>query len=122
MHSQQVFCNLVVLRSRDLEQAYAFYSAIGLSFTRHAHGKRPVHLASETPGQVFEIHPLLEDALATSTTRVGFSVPAVDEVHESLLAAGGKSVSPPKDSPWGRRAVVTDLDGHKVELTACASY
>jgi predicted enzyme related to lactoylglutathione lyase len=26
-------------------------------------------------------------------------------------------ISPPKNSPWGWRAVVTDPDGHKVELT-----
>jgi predicted enzyme related to lactoylglutathione lyase len=26
-------------------------------------------------------------------------------------------ISPPKNSPWGWHAVVTDPDGHKVELT-----
>lgn len=113
-----VHCNLIVLRSRDLERAYAFYRALGLSLARHSHGDGPVHLASESGGQVFEIYPLTENATPTSSTRIGFSVPSVDATYASLLVAGGVSVTSPKDSPWGRRAVVADPDGHRIELTA----
>ncbi|PQO47666.1 VOC family protein [Blastopirellula marina] len=109
--------NLVVLRSADLDVAEKFYCALGLQFDRHAHGKGPVHLASENAGQVFEIYPLGEHDAPTASARVGFVVPSVDDSYAALLAAGGKSVSPPKDSPWGRRAVVADPDGHRVELT-----
>jgi lactoylglutathione lyase len=48
----------------------------------------------------------------------GWCVPDIDPAYAALVAAGGASVSPPKDSPWGRRAVVGDPDGHRVELTA----
>jgi predicted enzyme related to lactoylglutathione lyase len=109
---------LIVLRSRDLDQAHAFYRALGLSFVRHSHGNGPIHLASESGGQVFEIYPLTDESGPTTSTRVGFSVPSVDATYASLLAAGGTSVNPPKDSPWGRRAVVSDPDGHRIELTA----
>jgi lactoylglutathione lyase len=112
-----IHLNLVVLRSRDLDRAQAFYEALGLSFVRHAHGKGPIHLASEASGQVFELYPLGDDAASTSSTRVGFAVPDVDATYAALVNAGGTSVSPPKDSPWGRRAVVADPDGHRVELT-----
>lgn len=112
-----IFCNLVVLRSRDLDLAELFYCALGLSFTRHAHGKGPIHLTSETAGHVFEIYPLTEPSMTTSPTRVGFAVSSVDDVYAALLAAGGTSVSPPKDSEWGRRAIVEDPDGHRVELS-----
>jgi predicted enzyme related to lactoylglutathione lyase len=74
-------------------------------------------LASETTEQVFEIYPLKDDALPTSSTRIGFSVASVDDTYAALIAVGGQSVSSPKDSPWGRRAVVSDPDGHRVELT-----
>lgn len=118
MNGTTVVCNLVVLRTRDLRQAEAFYGALGLHFVRHSHGSGPLHLASEEKGQVFEIYPLGEEEAPTSSTRIGFAVPSVDDAYRSLLAAGGKSLSSPKDSPWGRRAVVVDPDGHRVELTA----
>jgi lactoylglutathione lyase len=75
-------------------------------------------LASESGGQVFELYPMTDDASATSATRIGFCVPDVDAAYAELVAAGGTSVAPPKDSPWGRRVVVADPDGHRVELTA----
>lgn len=110
------FCNLVVLRSHDLDRAGTFYSALGLNFVRHSHGNGPEHLASESNSQVFEVYPLSDGELPTTSTRIGFAVPSVDEAYTGLLAAGGQSVSQPKDSPWGRRAVVADPDGHRVEL------
>ncbi|MEO0934126.1 MAG: VOC family protein [Cyanobacteria bacterium J06641_2] len=35
---------------------------------------------------------------------------------EELQAIETVILSPPKDSPWGRRAVILDPDGHKIEL------
>lgn len=118
MPLESAICNLIVLRSRDLERAAAFYQALGLQLKRHAHGTGPVHLASELPHHVFEIYPLTDEMLPTSSTRIGFRVASVDEAYSALLEVGGKSASAPKNSPWGRRAVVVDPDGHKVELTA----
>src|SRR5690606_26822702 len=98
-----VRCNLIVIQSRDLDHAHAFYSALGLNLVRHSHCGGPIHLASETGGQVFEIYPLADATAPTTSTRVGFSVPSVDATYALLLTAGGTSVAPPKDSPWGRR-------------------
>jgi len=66
---------------------------------------------------VFEIYPLGERDIPTSSVRIGFAVPSVDEAYHALLATGGQSVSSPKDSARGRRAVVADPEGHRVELT-----
>ena len=118
MTDQSVRCNLVVLRARDLDRARAFYGALGLEFVRHSHGSGPIHLASEMNGQVFEIYPLSNRDQSTTSVRVGFSVPSVDAALPALLAAGGELISSPKDSPWGRRAVVADPEGHRVELTS----
>jgi lactoylglutathione lyase len=40
----------------------------------------------------------------------------VDEVVVALGDVPGAIVSPAKDFEWGRRAVLTDPDGHRVEL------
>jgi lactoylglutathione lyase len=111
-----VTLNLVVLRSPNLEQAAAFYSRLGLQFTRHQHGSGPEHFAAEVAGGVFEIYPLAADGPSTLGTRIGFTVPSLDATIEALGEYSGTVVSSPKDSEWGRRAVVTDPDGHRIEL------
>ena len=113
--------NLVVLRSPNIERAVAFYRELGLVFTKHAHGKGPEHYASEHSGFVFEIYPLTQTQTPTTSTRVGFRVSSVDELLPKLRNLGAEVVSPPQDSPWGRRAVVKDLDGHSVELVSSPS-
>ena len=118
MTDGQIHCNLTVVRSADLERAARFYEALGLQLTKHAHGSGPTHLAHKADGHTFEIYPLKGAAAPTTSTRIGFRVPSVDEAYARLLAAGGTETSAPQDSEWGRRAVVTDPDGHRVELTS----
>lgn len=113
-----ISCNLVVIRSTNLERAAAFYTALGLELSPHSHGNGPTHYAFEGDGHTFEIYPLSSPNHPTHSTRIGFAVPCVDEAYSSALAAGAKAVSSPKDSEWGRRAVIVDPDGHRVELTS----
>ena len=110
------FVNLLVIRSEDIDRSVAFYEAVGLSFHKHSHGAGPEHYACERNGFVFEIYPLSEKQQPTVSTRLGFSVDDVDVVVEVLIQSGVKVVSGPKDSEWGRRALVKDFDGHTVEL------
>jgi len=112
-----VTLSLVVIRSGDLERSAQFYETLGLSFIKHSHGSGPEHLACEMGPVVFEIYPRKDAADSTVRTRVGFRVRSVDAAIEKLQKTGVTIVSPPKDSPWGRRAVVDDFDGHRVELT-----
>lgn len=113
--------NLVVIRSPDIEKAAVFYSALGIHFTKHAHGTGPEHYASEGAGLTFEIYPQGEAGLATTGTRLGFIVEDLDALLPALVEGGGRIASPAKDSPWGRRAVVVDPDGHKVELVQASA-
>ncbi|WP_442483962.1 VOC family protein [Aeoliella sp. SH292] len=113
-HTAQL--NLVVLRSANLSRAQAFYEVLGLSFDTHRHGNGPEHLACERDGFVFELYPLAD--MPTSATRIGFAVDDVDRVVSELQAIGAELHQAPKDSPWGRRAVMRDFDGHLVELVA----
>jgi predicted enzyme related to lactoylglutathione lyase len=87
-----------------------------LQFTKHRHGDGPEHFAAELPGGVFELYPLKPGGPSTSGTRVGFRVPSVDAALAALSDHPGSIVAPAKDSEWGRRAVVADPDGHRVEL------
>lgn len=45
-------------------------------------------------------------------------MPSADLAIVAAVVAGGKLLQQPQDSPWGRRAVLADPDGHRVELTA----
>lgn len=99
-----------------MARAAAFYSRLGLQFSQHRHGAGPEHFAAELPGGgVFELYPLSEGA-STFGTRVGFRVPSLDEVLAALKDYPGAIVSAPRESDWGRRAVLADPDGHRVEL------
>jgi lactoylglutathione lyase len=109
--------NLVVLRVADIERSVAFYRLLELEFTMHAHGSGPQHYVSEKNGFVFELYPSSPEQPISSSARIGFAVSNVDAAVSALGAvAGARIVAPPKDSPWGRRAVVADPDNHRVEL------
>jgi catechol 2,3-dioxygenase-like lactoylglutathione lyase family enzyme len=111
-----VTLNLIVLRSTDMPRAAAFYSRLGLRFIRHQHGTGPEHYAAELGSSAFEIYPHIADGPSTLGTRIGFSVPSLDSAIAALGDYPHALLSPPKDSEWGRRAVVADPNGHRIEL------
>ena len=108
--------NLVVIRVPDIEAAQRFYSALGLVFTKHAHGKGPAHYASEDGPVVFEIYPQASSEDNPRAVRIGFKVDDVVAVVALAEKSGGKNIAPAKPSPWGLRAVMEDPFGHKIEL------
>jgi catechol 2,3-dioxygenase-like lactoylglutathione lyase family enzyme len=111
--------NLVVLRVADIDRAADFYRLLGFEFLRHAHGKGPQHYASEAQDFVFELYPATAAQVVSSSTRIGFSVSDVDDVAYRLSSfVGARLVEAAQDSEWGRRAVVADPDGHRIELVA----
>ena len=112
-----VSLNLFAIRSKDRERTAAFYRLLGLEFVKHRHGSGLEHLSCELGGAVFEIYPRQSETDSTTATRLGLEVASVDKAIAELKSAGAIIVSAPKDSLWGRRAVVDDPDGHRVELT-----
>jgi predicted enzyme related to lactoylglutathione lyase len=113
----QVKLNLIVIRSGNIEESSIFYQRIGLSFIKHQHGNGLEHFSSELGGITFEIYPRTLDTVPTTATRLGFQVTSVDDVFSELKKYGTSIISHPANSPWGRRTVVEDPDGHRVELT-----
>ena len=115
--THDVQLNLVVIRSADIERAAAFYRLLGLDFVKHAHGSGSEHFSSKLDQATFEIYPPRGGSDSTMGTRLGFGIASLDVTVTKLQKAGARIVSLPKASPWGRRAIVDDPDGHRVELT-----
>jgi predicted enzyme related to lactoylglutathione lyase len=107
--------NLVVLRSVDLERAIRFYAALGIALSREQHGSGPEHLAATIGTLVLEIYPQ-GSADKTVGVRLGFRVKSLVTTIARLQAIEGVIVSPMQESKWGLRAVVSDPDGHRLEL------
>jgi catechol 2,3-dioxygenase-like lactoylglutathione lyase family enzyme len=108
--------SLVVIRAQDMDRLASFYSALGFHFTKHRHGKGPEHLSSTIGPTVFEIYPANDASESTVATRLGFSVPSLANALGQLREIHATVLADPADTPWGRRAVVRDFEGHKVEL------
>ena len=108
--------SLVVVFTHDLDATRDFYSALGLEFQDEQHGGGPIHYSATVGGAVFEIYPMQNNA-SVGSLRLGFDVQSVDRTFQSLKVRHAKVVSEPRDSPWGRRAVVADPNGNRVELT-----
>ena len=107
--------NLVMLRSVDLERALRFYAALGIALSREQHGSGPEHLAATIGTLVLEIYPQ-GSADKTVGVRLGFRVKSLVTTIARLQAIEGVIVSPMQESKWGLRAVVSDPDGHRLEL------
>jgi lactoylglutathione lyase len=108
--------NLLVLKAEDPDQLCRFYSGLGLRFIREQHGNGPVHHASELGGSVFEIYPRKPEEPSTTATRLGLTVPSLDAALLAVRSANGVVLREPSEYRQGRRAVVCDPEGHKVEL------
>jgi predicted enzyme related to lactoylglutathione lyase len=110
--------NLLVLKTRQLDRLRQFYAALGIAFAQEKHGDGPLHYAGTIGDLVLELYPLPEGAgLADSTTRLGFAVAGLDAVVRALEGVGAEVVALPRQTAWGRRAVVRDPDGRAVELS-----
>jgi len=108
--------NLVGIYSTDIEAAHRFYSALGLALNREKHGTGPEHYTVETGDTVFEIYPS-SSPCSPDAVRIGFRVVSVDEALSKLRQMGIEIVSGPQESAWGRRAVIKDPDGRRVEIS-----
>jgi len=108
--------SLVVIRAQDIDRLATFYAALGFCFTKHRHGKGPEHLSSRIGETVFEIYPVNGSNESTVSTRLGFSVPSLANALGHLRRLDAIVLAEPSDSEFGRRAVVKDFEGHKIEL------
>ncbi|HWY88456.1 MAG TPA: VOC family protein [Gemmataceae bacterium] len=109
--------SLVVLQSGDVQASKDFYSLLGLSFVEEQHGTGPRHYSTTLGALVLEIYPC-QGSSPSAPVRIGFRVPSLDQTLDVLRSRGARIVREAKDSPWGRRAIVEDPDGNRVELAS----
>lgn len=105
--------NLLVLRARDPQSLAGFYEKLGLAFVREQHGTGPEHHSCQAGSSTLEIYPLEDESLKTVGTRLGFSV---DCIETTIASCNGRVLSRLKTTAWGKRAVIEDPEGHKIEL------
>jgi lactoylglutathione lyase len=110
-----IYLNLVVIQSNNLEISVSFYRSLGLIFKKEQHSNGPEHYSCELENIVFELY-LSSNGIVDEGTRIGFNVVNIEQIVDNLRAKGSLIITEPTISPWGKRAVVQDPDGHKVEL------
>jgi len=106
--------NLVLIRSKNIELAADFYRVLGVVLVKEKHGNGPEHYSSCENKVVFEIYPLANEQNSMGT-RIGFMLDDLDGCIIDLKKMNAMVIQEPYDSEWGRRAVISDLDGHAVE-------
>jgi lactoylglutathione lyase len=111
-----VALNLVVIQAHDLEASREFYANLGLAFRAEQHGEGAQHYAAVIGQTVFEVYPRNNGA-AAGQLRLGFKIKFLPDTLRLLRAQAATIVREVHDSPWGRRAIVQDPDGNRVELT-----
>lgn len=107
--------NLLVLKVINIEETAAFYSILGLGFNIEQHGQGPKHYSSLLGSTVLEIYPANHESITTNI-RLGFNVKSIQEILNKITILGGSVISQAKSTPWGLRAVISNSDGHIIEL------
>jgi lactoylglutathione lyase len=108
--------SLFVLRCADIHAAKGFYSLLGMTFAAEQHGNGPPHFSATIGSVVLEIYPCPADQ-PSAPVRIGFRVLSLDRTLAVLHSHNARILREAADSPWGRRAVVEDPDGNRIELT-----
>jgi lactoylglutathione lyase len=65
---------------------------------------------------LIEIYPSNGASESTASTRLGFPVPSLTNALGRLREIHATGLTEPSDTPFGRRAVVKDFEGHRVEI------
>lgn len=108
--------NLAVIASSDTQRALETYRMLGLAFLKKQHGSGSEHYSPEIARLVLEVY-LRQPTELPGRIRLRFRVPSVDAAILKIREQGATMISEARASPSGRRAVVSDPDGHRVELS-----
>jgi len=108
---------LIVIKTRQLMALKTQYELLGLKFDYQQHGRGDFHYSTQFGDTTFEIYPLPTSVLkADDTTRLGFVLPHLETKVAELVKTDWKVIAHPKETDFGFRAIVKDLDGRRVEL------
>jgi lactoylglutathione lyase len=111
----------LILFAADVGRTVRFYEALGLPLEPEQHDDEPVHFAADVDGCHVAVFPAAEHgvapgALVAGETMAGLRVPSTEDAVEAVRRLGARIIQEPDDYPWGRRALVEDPDGRRVEV------
>lgn len=113
----EVALSLIVLRCKNLELSYRFYSLLGLQFVQEQHQNGPLHYAASLNGIVFELYPVQQSDLSCEPARLGFAVPSLTDTLQAMQTRGIQMLPVARNAEWYNKAIVLDPDGRKIEIT-----
>jgi lactoylglutathione lyase len=119
---EPVLC-AVVLQSFDIQRLAAFYTAVGIGLseitTMTVDGQltEPMRYAANVGGVEFTIRQSEPCQEPVRSVNIGFRIHDLDAAILRVTAMGGQILSPVHETAYGRRTVLEDPDGHRVELT-----
>jgi lactoylglutathione lyase len=122
MRGDVVEVGALILVAADARTTAAFYQAVGsIELLPEQHDDDPVHFVAELGGCHFAIFDAREPGTAprpgmAGETMAGFRVTSVEEAVEAARGLGARVIQEPDDYPWGRRALLEDPDGRRVEV------
>jgi len=112
--------DFISLQVRDLDASRTFYERY-LGLVRSPAGP-PHAVVFETKPIAFALRDLVPGTDLASISQPGLGVAiwlhatSVQEIHDSLAAAGHVIVTAPFDGPFGRTFTFADLDGYQITL------
>ena|SRR5215471_16264011 len=107
----------LVIRTNRLDACAQFYWELGLTLTQERHGDGPLHYSARSGDVLLEFYPAgSKGDLIGEGMMIGFHVADLDDTLSRLRSGNAPLVKAPEDTRWGRRAVVVDPDGRKVEI------
>ncbi|MDQ1203727.1 VOC family protein [Microbacterium sp. SORGH_AS_0862] len=112
--------DFISLQVRDLDASQAFYET-HLGLVRSPAGPPHAVVFATTP-IAFALRDLLPETDLSGVdqpgigTAVWLHATGVQEIHDSLVAAGHTIVSPPVEDPFGLTFTFADPDGYRITL------
>ncbi len=104
----QTLLRAVILRTENPDRAAAFYIALGLPFAKK--GDAPVYAC--TQGDIIlEIHVGMSQG-----ARLQLQVPSLEAAISAAGKAGGRLDGRPEPTRMGKKAILLDPAGNRVEL------
>ena len=108
--------NLLVLKAINPKNLAKSWSTFGLEFVEESHDEGPVHYACNVGSIVLEIYPRETQEASTQGVRFGIIVDDLRDIV-SNLPNDMTLLEPVRSFDFGRRAVILDSEGHKIELS-----
>jgi predicted enzyme related to lactoylglutathione lyase len=112
--------NLIVLSTAKGIAALDFYRALGFRFEMTSSAEGLDYYACYLGETVIEIHPgsagTASQPCQGSSVMLGLKVDNIDEVLAKAQKLSKITLPAAHESRWGRRVVLTDPDGRKIQL------